>query len=124
MAAGANAATAAHLSADGNPQPTALANSVLEVSAGQERLTRVMWPPLCRGHPNRWTPVFPALANPQEDTAAVDPGTVSASVALAGTDTVAIGPADLHLTDGAGSGSSLASRDGRTGCVTRRESIR
>jgi hypothetical protein len=46
------------------------------------------------------TPVFEGLTNPNEAKADVDAGTVSADVVLAGTDTVAIGPADLDLGEG------------------------
>jgi hypothetical protein len=45
-------------------------------------------------------PLFTGLENPKEDTAAVEAGTVNADVVLAGTDTVAIGPADLPLKEG------------------------
>src|SRR6185312_13768665 len=46
------------------------------------------------------TPVFKGLTNPKEAKADVDAGTVKADVVLAGTDTVAIGPADLNLKEG------------------------
>jgi hypothetical protein len=45
-------------------------------------------------------PVFQGLVNPNQDSTVVDAGTVSADVTLAGTDTVAIGPADLNLEEG------------------------
>ena len=44
--------------------------------------------------------VAPALTNPNEATLTVPAGTVSADVVLAGTDTVALGPADLTLAEG------------------------
>ena len=45
-------------------------------------------------------PVIEGLTNPNEETLTVPAGTISADVTLAGTDTVAIGPADLELTEG------------------------
>jgi hypothetical protein len=47
-------------------------------------------------------PVFEGLENPDEEAAEVDAGTLSADVVLAGTDTVALGPADLELAEGTG----------------------
>ena len=44
--------------------------------------------------------VVPGLTNPNEESLTVPAGTVSADVVLAGTDTVAIGPADLTLAEG------------------------
>ena len=46
------------------------------------------------------TVVVPGLANPKEASLTVPAGTVSADVVLAGTSTVAIGPADLSLAEG------------------------
>jgi hypothetical protein len=46
------------------------------------------------------TVVAPGLTNPNEATLTVPAGTVSADVVLAGTSTVAIGPADLDLAEG------------------------
>jgi hypothetical protein len=46
-------------------------------------------------------PVFTNLANPDEASADIPAGTVSADVVLAGTDQVVIGPADLDLAEGA-----------------------
>src|SRR5690606_15388798 len=43
---------------------------------------------------------FPALTNPNEASADLAAGTISADVVLAGTDTVALGPADLNLAKG------------------------
>jgi hypothetical protein len=45
-------------------------------------------------------PVFTDLANPKEESAEIDPGTVKADVVLAGTDDVVIGPASLKVTEG------------------------
>lgn len=46
------------------------------------------------------TPVFEGLTNPNEESAEVDAGTVNADVVLAGTETVALGPAVLTLEEG------------------------
>ncbi|MFJ8631980.1 DUF4397 domain-containing protein [Streptomyces sp. NPDC093568] len=99
--AGANATVAAHLSADGTPQLTAFVNDVSNVPAGQARLTvrHVAAAPAVDVRANG-QPVFKNLENPKEATAEVDAGAVSADVVLAGTDTVAIGPADLNLKEG------------------------
>ena len=45
-------------------------------------------------------PVFTDLANPKEESAEIDPGTVKADVVLAGTDDVVIGPASLKVAEG------------------------
>ncbi|MCX2924069.1 DUF4397 domain-containing protein [Streptomyces sp. NEAU-W12] len=99
--AGANATVAAHLSADGEPQLTAFVNDVSKVDAGQTRLTvrHVAAAPAVDVRAGE-QPLFQGLENPKEDTTVVDSGTVSADVVLAGTDTVAIGPADLDLEEG------------------------
>ncbi|MER7778549.1 DUF4397 domain-containing protein [Streptomyces sp. NPDC096191] len=99
--AGANATIAAHLSADGTPRLTAFTNDVSAVDDGQSRLTvrHIAAAPAVDVRADG-QPVFKGLENPKQDTAVVDAGTVSADVVLAGTDTVAIGPADLNLKDG------------------------
>ncbi|MEU9735083.1 DUF4397 domain-containing protein [Streptomyces sp. NPDC048002] len=99
--AGANATVAAHLSADGTPELTAFVNDVAKVDAGKSRLTvrHVAAAPAVDVRADGQA-VFKDLENPKEDTTEVAAGTVSADVVLAGTDTVAIGPADLNLKDG------------------------
>ncbi|GHB51790.1 lipoprotein [Streptomyces viridiviolaceus] len=98
---GANATIAAHLSADGTPQLTAFTNDVSRVDAGKARLTvrHVAAAPAVDVRASG-QPVFTGLTNPNQDTAQVDAGTVNADVVLAGSDTVAIGPADLKLKEG------------------------
>ncbi|MET9764271.1 DUF4397 domain-containing protein [Streptomyces sp. NPDC006372] len=98
---GGNATVAAHLSARGDPQLTAYTNDVSQVDPGKARLTvrHVAAAPAVDVRAGG-QPVFSDLTNPKEDTAEVDAGTVNADVVLAGTDTVAIGPADLNLKDG------------------------
>ncbi|MBB1243729.1 DUF4397 domain-containing protein [Streptomyces durbertensis] len=99
--AGANATVAAHLDAEGQPQLTAFVNDVSDLDAGKSRLTvrHVAAAPAVDVRAGG-QPVFEGLTNPNEDTAEVDAGTVSADVVLAGTDDVAIGPADLDLKEG------------------------
>ncbi|MFJ5996466.1 DUF4397 domain-containing protein [Streptomyces sp. NPDC092370] len=100
---GANATVAAHLSADGTPRLTAFTNDVSQVDAGKARLTvrHVAAAPAVDVRAGG-QPVFNNLTNPKEDTAEVDAGTLNTDVVLAGTDTVAIGPADLKLSEGTG----------------------
>lgn len=99
--AGANITVVAHLSAEGQPALTPFVNDTSAVPAGQARLTV------------RHTAAAPAvdvrangqaalknLTNPNEAMATVPAGTIKADVVLAGTDTVAIGPADLTLKEG------------------------
>ncbi|GAB2673926.1 DUF4397 domain-containing protein [Thalassiella azotivora] len=99
--AGANITVVAHLDAGGTPRLTPFVNDTSAVGAGQARLTV------------RHTAAAPAvdvraggqvvvngLENPNEQSLEVPAGTVSADVVLAGTDTVAIGPADVDLAEG------------------------
>ncbi|MFF7314360.1 DUF4397 domain-containing protein [Streptomyces sp. NPDC008137] len=98
---GGNATIAAHLTADGAPELTAFTNDVSKVDEGKARLTvrHVAAAPAVDVRANG-QPLFTGLENPKEDTAEVAAGTVNADVVLAGTDDVAIGPADLTLKDG------------------------
>ena len=99
--AGANATVVAHLDADGEPMLSLFANDVSSVPAGKARLTvrHVAAAPAVDVRASE-QPVFEGLENPDEDTAEVPAGTVSADVVLAGTSDVAIGPADLDLAEG------------------------
>lgn len=100
--AGANITVAAHLDADGNPILTPFVNDVSAVPAGQGRLTvrhKAAAPTvdvLAGGEV-----AFSGLTNPNGESTQLPAGTVSASVALAGTDTVVIGPADVPVAEGA-----------------------
>ncbi|MBY8870817.1 DUF4397 domain-containing protein [Micromonospora sp. PLK6-60] len=98
---GANISLAAHLSADGQPRITPFVNDVSKVGAGKARLIvrHTAAAPAVDVRAGG-TPVFQDLTNPKEAKADVDAGTVKADVVLAGTDTVAIGPADLNLKEG------------------------
>ncbi|MFD3626515.1 DUF4397 domain-containing protein [Streptomyces sp. NPDC058698] len=99
--AGANATLAAHLDAQGNPTLTAFVNDTSEVPAGQSRLTvrHVAAAPAVDIRAGG-EPIVRDLTNPNEKSLEVPAGTVNADVVLAGTGTVAIGPADLDLTEG------------------------
>ncbi|MCT6781903.1 MULTISPECIES: DUF4397 domain-containing protein [Streptomyces] len=99
--AGANATLVAHLTADGQPALNAFVNDLSKVPAGKSRLTvrHVAAAPAVDVRAGG-TPVFKGLENPKEVKGEVDAGTVKADVTLAGTDTVAIGPADLDLAEG------------------------
>jgi hypothetical protein len=99
--AGANATVVAHLKEDGSPILTPFVNDASAVPAGQARVTvrHTAAAPAVDVRAGG-TPVVEALTNPNEATLTVPAGTVSADVVLAGTDTVAIGPADLTLAEG------------------------
>ncbi|MFC8432412.1 DUF4397 domain-containing protein [Streptomyces sp. NPDC057253] len=99
--AGVSATLVAHLTAEGKPALDAFVNDVSKVPAGKARLTvrHVAAAPAVDVRAGG-TPVFEDLVNPEEAKGEVDAGTVSADVVLAGTDTVAIGPADLDLAEG------------------------
>jgi hypothetical protein len=99
--AGANATVVAHLTADGQPALTPFVNDVSAVPAGQARVTvrHTAAAPAVDVRAGG-SPVISGLTNPNEQTLTVPAGTVSADVVVAGTDTVAIGPADLTLGEG------------------------
>jgi hypothetical protein len=100
---GANITVVAHLNAATPPAPvlTAFVNDTSKLAAGQARLTvrHTAAAPAVDVRAGG-TPVFKDLTNPNEAKADIAAGTVSADVVLAGTDTVAIGPADLKLAEG------------------------
>ncbi|GAB7190866.1 DUF4397 domain-containing protein [Kineococcus sp. NUM-3379] len=99
--AGATITVAAHLSASGQPTLTPFVEDTSAVPAGQAGLTvrHVAAAPAVDVRAGG-QPVLPGLENPREASATVPAGTVSADVVLAGTDQVAIGPADLTLAEG------------------------
>jgi hypothetical protein len=99
---GANVTVAAHLDEGGNPVLTPFVNDTSAIDAGKARITvrHTAAAPAVDVRADG-TPVFKDLTNPNEATADVDAGTIKADVVLAGTDTVAIGPADLTLKEGA-----------------------
>ncbi|MFI8326861.1 DUF4397 domain-containing protein [Streptomyces sp. NPDC085529] len=99
--AGANATLVAHLTADGKPALDAFVNDTSKVPAGKARVTvrHVAAAPAVDVRADG-TAVFRNLENPKEAKGEVAAGSVSADVVLAGTDTVAIGPATLDLAEG------------------------
>ncbi|MDE9364735.1 DUF4397 domain-containing protein [Luteipulveratus sp. YIM 133132] len=99
--AGANATVVAHLSADGKPELTPFVNDTSKVAAGQARLTvrHTAAAPAVDVRANGKA-AFQNLVNPKEAKADLPAGMISADITLAGTDTVAIGPADLDLKEG------------------------
>ncbi|MFF3890413.1 DUF4397 domain-containing protein [Streptomyces sp. NPDC001914] len=99
--AGANATLVAHLSEAGKPVLDAFVNDVSKVAAGKARLTvrHVAAAPPVDVRAGK-KPVFKDLVNAEEAKGEVAAGTISADVVLAGTGTVAIGPADLSLAEG------------------------
>ncbi|MET7279493.1 DUF4397 domain-containing protein [Kribbella sp. NPDC005582] len=99
---GANITVVAHLDAAGKPVLTPYVNDVSKVAAGKGRLT-VRHDAAAPAVDVRagGTPVFKGLTNPKEVKADLPAGTVKADVVLAGTKTVAIGPADVNVKEGA-----------------------
>lgn len=99
---GANITVVAHLTADGDPVLTPFVNDVSKTEAGKGRLTvrHTAAAPAVDVRAGG-TPVFEDLTNPNEAKADLAAGTVSADVVLAGTSTVAIGPADVTISEGA-----------------------
>jgi hypothetical protein len=99
--AGANATVVAHLTEAGSPVLTPFVNDLSMVPAGQARVTvrHTAAAPAVDVRAGG-TVVAPGLTNPNEATLEVPAGTISADVTLAGTSTVAIGPADLTLAEG------------------------
>lgn len=91
----------AHLDEGGTPVLTPYVNDTSPIAAGQTRLT-VRHDAAAPAVDVRagGEPVFTDLANPDEASADIPAGTVSADVVLAGTEDVAIGPADLTLAEG------------------------
>ncbi|RBY87524.1 DUF4397 domain-containing protein [Blastococcus sp. TF02A-26] len=100
--AGANATVVAHLDEGGAPKLTPFVNDTSAVPAGQARVTvrHTAAAPAVDVRAGGQV-VVPGLTNPDEASLEVPAGTITADVAVAGTDTVAIGPADLTLTEGA-----------------------
>lgn len=99
--ADANITVAAHLGESGTPMLTPFVNDTSALDAGQARLTvrHTAAAPAVDVRAGG-EPVFTSLTNPNEASADLPAGTVSADVVLAGTDTVALGPADLDLSEG------------------------
>ncbi|MBC9956573.1 DUF4397 domain-containing protein [Yimella sp. cx-51] len=99
--AGANITVVAHLSADGKPMLTPYVNDTSALAAGKARVTvrHTAAAPAVDVRANQAV-AFKNLVNPKEAMADLAAGNISADVVLAGTQTVAIGPADLSLKAG------------------------
>jgi uncharacterized protein DUF4397 len=99
--AGQNLSLVAHLDGSGQPKLTAFVNDTSAIAAGMTRLSvrHTAAAPTVDVRAGG-TPVFTGLSNPNEAKADLAAGTVNADVVLAGTTTVAIGPASLDLKAG------------------------
>lgn len=101
LAANGNYTAVANLDAGGNPTANLFTNDVSQIAAGKGKLTvrHTAAAPavdvLAGG-----TAVISNLANPNEQTLTLDPGTIPAAVAAAGTTTPVIGPADVTVAEG------------------------
>lgn len=101
LPAGANATVVAYLTADGKPALKPFVNPTTAVPAGMGRVVvrHTAAAPavdvLAGGRP-----VITKLTNPNEKMLMVPAGTLSASVAAAGTTTPVIGPVDLPVASG------------------------
>lgn len=100
--AGANATVTANLTEAGAPALNVFVNDTSAVAAGEGRLTvrHVAAAPAVDVRANGEV-AFSDLTNPNEAKADLPAGTISADVVLAGTDTVAIGPANVDVKEGA-----------------------
>ncbi|MCA1780703.1 MAG: DUF4397 domain-containing protein [Dermatophilaceae bacterium] len=98
---GANITVVAHLDATGTPILTPFVNDNSATAAGEARITvrHTAAAPAVDVRANGEV-AFPGLENPNEASADLAAGTIKADVVLAGTDTVAIGPADVNLAEG------------------------
>lgn len=101
VAAGDNVTLVAHLTADEKPTITPYVNDISSIAAGKGRLVvrHDAAAPAVDVRANGAV-AFPGLVNPDGASADLAAGTISADVVLAGTSTVAIGPADVPVTAG------------------------
>ena len=101
LAGGNSYSLVAHLDADGAPTVTPYGNDISTISAGQTRLVvrHDAAAPAVDIRANGAV-ALAGVTNPQEGVLNIPASTVSADVVLAGTDTVAIGPASLELAEG------------------------
>lgn len=101
LPAGANASIVAHLTESGDPTLTTFVNDTSSIAAGEARLAvRHTAAAPAVDVQSDGEVVFDGLTNPNEAQADLPAGTVPASVVLAGTDDVVLGPADLSLQEG------------------------
>lgn len=101
VTAGQSVSLVAHLAANGSPTLTPFVNDVSPVAAGKARLVvrHTAAAPAVDVRANG-TVAFAGLTNPNQVAADLAAGTISADVVLAGTSTVAIGPANVSLGEG------------------------
>ena len=101
LTAGENVTLVAHLTADGKPTITPYVNDTSAIGAGKGRLVvrHDAAAPAVDVRANG-TVAFPGLVNPKQASADLAAGTINADVVLAGTSTVAIGPAAVKVTEG------------------------
>ena len=99
--AGANATVVAHLDAEGNPQLSPFVNDTSQTAPGEARLTvrHTAAAPAVDVRADGQV-LFSDVTNPNEGMVDVPAGGYSADVVLAGTEDVAIGPADVNLGEG------------------------
>src|SRR5687767_14425702 len=101
LAANGNYTAVANLDAAGKPTANLFTNDASQIEAGKGKLTvrHTAAAPavdvLAGG-----SPVITNLANPNEQTLTLDPGTVPAAVAATGTTAPVIGPADVTIAEG------------------------
>lgn len=101
LAANGNYTAVANLDAEGNPTANFFTNDVSQLAPGKGKLTvrHTAAAPavdvLAGG-----APVISGLANPDEETLTLDPGTLSVAVAAAGTTAPVLGPADVTVAEG------------------------
>jgi hypothetical protein len=101
LPAGANATIVAHLTEGGDPTMTVFVNDTSSIAAGEGRLTvrHTAAAPAVDVRAGG-EPVFESLANPNEATADLPAGTVSADVVPAGGSDAVLGPADVNVAEG------------------------
>ena len=102
LVAGTSVSLVAHLKEDGSPTITPFSNDVATVKAGETRLVvrHTAAAPAVDVRAGG-TVVLSNVTNPNQGVLNIPAGKVSADVVLAGTTTVAIGPAELDLEEGA-----------------------
>lgn len=101
LTAGANVSLVAHLDADGTPTLSVFANDTSKLDAGEARITvrHTAAAPAVDILANG-SPVFEGVENGDEGVADLPAGTIEAAVALAGTEDIVLGPADVDLAEG------------------------
>jgi len=99
--AGGSVSLVAHLTEAGEPTITPFVNDVAALDAGKARVVvrHTAAAPAVDVRAGG-TPVLTNVTNPNQGALVVDAGTITADVVLAGTTTVAIGPADVNLAEG------------------------